>query len=64
MSRFRILGVALVAAFALSVMVAATASALEFLLAQWLLAGVAVTTPVLVDAAGDLTLIKFISWWA
>jgi hypothetical protein len=58
MSRFRIFGVALVAVFALSVVVAATASALEFLLAVWLLAGVAVTTPVLVDGAGDVILLS------
>jgi len=56
MSRFKILGVALVAVFAVSLVVAAMASAVEFLLALWLLNNVAVSSPVLVDIEGDLVL--------
>jgi hypothetical protein len=56
MRRFKVLGVAIVAVLAISMAVAAMASAVEFLLALWLLNGVAVSSPVLVDIEGELTL--------
>jgi hypothetical protein len=58
MSRFKILGVMIVAVFAVSLAVAAMASAVEFLLAEWLLNNVGVTTAVLTDSEGDLVLIS------
>ncbi len=56
MRRFKVLGVAIFAVLLLSVAVAATASAVEFLLALWLLNGANVVSPVLVDQEGELEL--------
>jgi hypothetical protein len=58
MRRFKVLGVAIFAVLLLSVAVAATASAVEFLLALWLLNGSPITSPVLVDIEGELNLIS------
>ncbi len=56
MKRIQILGAALVAVFAFGVLVAASASAVTFLLAEWLVGGVAVTTELLVETSGELLL--------
>jgi hypothetical protein len=53
-NRCKILGVAIFAVLVLGVVVAATASAVEFLLALWLLNGANVVSPVLVDMEGEL----------
>jgi len=58
MKRLQILGVALVAVFAVSAMVASLASAaVTFLLAEWLAAGAAITTAQASDAEGELELV-------
>jgi hypothetical protein len=56
MSKLKILGVALVAVFAVSIVVASTASAVEFLLALWLVGGVNVTSTLAVAQEGELKL--------
>jgi hypothetical protein len=57
MKKFQILGVSLIAVFAIGVVVAASASAaVTFLLAEWLVGGSAVTTELSVDAEGELLL--------
>lgn len=56
MKRLNLLGIALVAVFAITVVVAATASAVEFLLALWLVGGVAVAANLPADAEGELLL--------
>jgi len=55
MKKFQILGVALIAIFAFSV-VAATASAVEFLLAEWLWEGKPITAALAVEMEGELLL--------
>ncbi len=57
MRRIHILAVALVAIFAVSVAVVASASAVEFLLALWLDAGSPVSAQLNVEAEGELELI-------
>jgi len=54
MKRLNLLGIVLVAVFALSVIVAATASAVEFLLALWLVGGVNVTANLAAAGEGEL----------
>ena len=53
MKRLNILGIALVAVFAITVVVAATASAVEFLLALWLVGGVNVAANLATDLEGE-----------
>jgi len=55
MKRFQLIGAALVAVFALGALTAASASA-TFLLAEWLLNGVAITSENLVEVEGELLL--------
>lgn len=52
------MGVALLALFAFSVVLASTASALTFLLAEWLETGAVISSPKLVDQEGELNLIN------
>ena len=54
MRKFQLLGLMLVAAFAISVVAASAASAVEFLLAEWLAAGAAITTSQATDQEGEL----------
>jgi hypothetical protein len=56
MKRFQLMGVALLALLAFGVLTAASASAQTFLLAEWLVGGVAVTTELLVEVSGELLL--------
>ncbi len=56
MKHLRLLGVALFAIFAFGAVSAVTASAVEFLLAEWLVSGSPVTSTLLVDTEGELTL--------
>jgi hypothetical protein len=56
MKKYQILGLALVAVFALSALVASTAGAVEFLLAEWLSAGAKITTAQATEAEGELEL--------
>jgi len=56
MTKFRILGIALVAVFAFGAVLAASASAVTFLLAEWLVGGQAVTTELTTEATGELLL--------
>src|ERR1700683_2894893 len=56
MTKFRILGIALVAVFAFGAVLAASASAATFLLAEWLVGGAAVTTELTTEATGELLL--------
>src|ERR1700684_4036483 len=56
MKKLNILGVVLVAVFAMSMVVVATASAVEFLLALWLVGGVNVTANLATDSEGELLL--------
>ena len=57
MKKFQLMGVALFALLACGVFTAASASAAAtFLLAEWLVGGVAVTTELAVEASGELTL--------
>jgi hypothetical protein len=58
MNRTHILTAALVAAFAVSVVVVASASAVEFLLALWLDGGTLVSTGLVVENEGELELVK------
>jgi hypothetical protein len=57
MKRNHVLGVALLAMFAFGVLTA-SASAVTFLLAQWLFNGTAVTTALLTEAPGELELVN------
>jgi hypothetical protein len=57
MKRNHVLGVALLAMFAFGVLTA-SASAVTFLLAQWLFNGAAVTTALLTEAPGELELVN------
>lgn len=57
MKRNHVLGVALLAMFAFGVMTA-SASAVTFLLAQWLFNGTAVTSALLTEAPGELELVN------
>lgn len=52
------MGVALLALFAFSLVAASLASALTFLLAEWLDNGTTISTPLLVDHEGEITLIN------
>ena len=56
MKKLNILGVVLVAVFAMSMVVVATASAVEFLLALWLVGGVNVAANLATDSEGTLLL--------
>ena len=56
MRKFHVLGFALIAVFAIGVVSAATASALTFLLAEWLEAGGAITATLLAEIPGELSL--------
>ncbi len=56
MKRIQILGAALVAVFAFGVLAAASASAVTFLLAEWLVGGAAITSELLVETTGELLL--------
>jgi hypothetical protein len=56
MKKFQLLGLALFAVFAFSAVAVATASAVEFLLAEWLANGSPVTTTLLADIEGELLL--------
>ena len=56
MKKFQLLGLMLVAAFAISVVAASAASAVEFLLAEWLAAGSPITTSQATDQEGELEL--------
>ena len=59
MKKFRLLGVALAAVFAVAAMTVASASAAPvFLLAEWLVNGAAITTPHNTDAEGSEILIE------
>jgi hypothetical protein len=57
MKRNHVLGVALFAMFAFGVLTA-SASAVTFLLAQWLFNGAAVTTALLVEGAGEVEIVN------
>src|ERR1700684_197523 len=56
MKKLNILGVVLIAVFAMSMVVVATASAVEFLLALWLVGGVNVAANLATDGEGELLL--------
>jgi hypothetical protein len=56
MSRFRLLVGAMLALFAFGAFMAASASAVTFLLAEWLVGGVAVTTESLVEVGNEILL--------
>jgi hypothetical protein len=56
MRKFRLLGLMLLAVFAFGAVAAMSASAVEFLLAEWLAAGVSVTGELLVQSPGELLL--------
>jgi hypothetical protein len=56
MKSFRLVGVAMLALFAFGAVLAASASAVTFLLAEWLVNGVAVTTELLAESPGTLVL--------
>jgi hypothetical protein len=56
MKKLNILGIVLVAIFAMSMVVVATATAVEFLLALWLVGGVNVAANLAVDSEGELEL--------
>jgi hypothetical protein len=56
MKRFQLLGLMLVAIFAIGVVAASAASAVTFLLAEWLAAGAAITTAQATDQEGELEL--------
>lgn len=56
MKRLKILGVALVAVFAVGIVAVESASAVEFLLAEWLLNGVPVEAELADDGSGEITL--------
>jgi hypothetical protein len=56
MKRFRLMGVTMVALFAFGAILAASASAATFLLAEWLDGGTAVTTELLTEVTGELLL--------
>jgi len=58
MKRINILTAVLVAAFAVSVVVVASAAAVEFLLALWLDGGVAVSAELLVETEGEVELVS------
>lgn len=56
MRKLQVIGAALVAMFAIGVLTAASASAVEFLLAEWLVGGAAVTSELTTETTGELTL--------
>ena len=56
MRKFHVLGAALAALFAFGVLTAASASAVTFLLAEWLVGGVGISTTQLTDSEGELLL--------
>ena len=56
MRKFHVLGFALIAVFAIGVVSAATASALTFLLAEWLEAGGAITATLLAEIPGEVSM--------
>jgi hypothetical protein len=56
MKRFQLLGVAMLALLAFGAILATAASAQTFLLAEWLVGGVAVATELLVETTGELLL--------
>jgi len=56
MKKFQLLGVALIAVFAFGVIAAASASAVEFLLAEWLVNGNPITTELATESEGELLL--------
>jgi hypothetical protein len=56
MKRYKMLGFALVVVLALSALIASTASAVEFSLAEWLSAGATITSAQASDAEGELEL--------
>jgi hypothetical protein len=57
MKRIHIIGISLIAIFAFSVVVAASASAaITILLAEWLVNGAAVTTTLTVSSSGEFLL--------
>jgi hypothetical protein len=56
MKKFHLLGVVLVAVFAFAALTAASASAVTFLLAEWLVGGLPITADLNVEATGELEL--------
>jgi hypothetical protein len=58
MKRIQVLGLALVAVVAVSAFVASAASAVTFLLAEWLITGVPLTGTLAVEQTGELNLIN------
>jgi hypothetical protein len=56
MKKFQLLGLVLVAIFAFGAVSAVTASAVEFLLAEWLVSGSPVSSVLLADVEGELAL--------
>jgi hypothetical protein len=56
MKRFQLMGVAMLALFAFGAVLAASASAVTFLLAEWLVNGAAVTVELLTESPGTLVL--------
>jgi len=56
MKKLHLLGVALVAVFAFAALTAASASAVTFLLAEWLVGGLPITAELNVEATGELEL--------
>jgi len=58
MKRIQVLGLALVAVVAVSAFVASAASAVTFLLAEWLINGAALTGALAVEQTGELNLIN------
>jgi hypothetical protein len=62
MRKFHILGAALIAVFAIGVLSAATASALTFLLAEWLENGSGITATLLAEIEGELLLLEKVTF--
>jgi hypothetical protein len=56
MKQFKLLGVAMLAVFAFGAIMAVSASAVTFLLAEWLVGGTAVSTELLTETTGELLL--------
>jgi hypothetical protein len=56
MKHFKLLGVAMLAVFAFGAIMAVSASAATFLLAEWLVGGTAVSTELLTETTGELLL--------
>jgi hypothetical protein len=56
MKRFKLLGIVMLAVFAFAAVLAASASAATFLLAEWLVGGTAVSTELLTESIGELLL--------